>query len=130
MADVEPNSDEESPHDVLAAEMYAMPAPDPGINDPAKQPHDVLAAEMYAMPAPDPTIHHPPVVLPEDLTGVAEPVDVLAAEEFAMPAPPSHPDAGDGGWSSRGSTLRPWALLAIAAIAILLVRRAAQRAAE
>jgi hypothetical protein len=49
--------------------------------------HDVLAAEMFAMPAPDPTLHHRPVVLPDDPTGIAEPHDVLAAEEFAMPAP-------------------------------------------
>lgn len=52
--------------------------------DPA---HDILAAEEFAVPAPDPSIHHPPVVLPEDPTGIAEPHDVLAAEEFAMPAP-------------------------------------------
>jgi hypothetical protein len=49
--------------------------------------HDVLAAEAFAMPAPDPSLHHGPVVLPDDPTGIAEPHDVLAAEEFAMPAP-------------------------------------------
>jgi hypothetical protein len=46
----------EEPHDVLAAEEFAMPArsagdlpPDPtGI----REPHDVLAAEEFAMPAP------------------------------------------------------------------------------
>jgi hypothetical protein len=53
-------------------------------NEPA---HDVLAAEMFAVPAPDPTIHHGPVRLPEDPSGIEEPHDVLAAEEFAMPAP-------------------------------------------
>lgn len=53
--------------------------------------HDVLAAEAFAVPAPDPSLHHDPVQLPEDPTGIAEPHDVLAAEEFAMPAgrPPS-----------------------------------------
>lgn len=49
--------------------------------------HDVLAAEAFAMPAPDPSLHHGPVVLPGDPTGIAEPHDVLAAEEFPMPAP-------------------------------------------
>jgi hypothetical protein len=53
-------------------------------NEPA---HDILAAEMFAVPAPDPTIHHGPVRLPEDPSGIEEPHDVLAAEEFAMPAP-------------------------------------------
>ena len=48
--------------------------------------HDVLAAEAFAVPTPDPSLHHGPVELPEDPTGIAEPHDVLAAEEFAMPA--------------------------------------------
>ena len=54
-------------------------------------PHDVLAAEMFAVPAPDPILHHGPLVVPGDLTGSREPRDVLAAEEFAMPAPPEIP---------------------------------------
>ncbi len=50
--------------------------------------HDVLAAEEFGVPAPDPDLHHHgPVALPEDPTGIAEPHDVLAAEEFALPAP-------------------------------------------
>jgi hypothetical protein len=48
--------------------------------------HDVLAAEEFAVPGPDPALHPPPVVLPEDPTGISAPHDVLAAEEFAMPA--------------------------------------------
>ena len=52
----------------------------------------MLAAEAFAMPAPDPELRHGPVVLPEDPTGIEEPHDVLAAEEFAMPAP--HGSAG------------------------------------
>jgi hypothetical protein len=48
--------------------------------------HDILAAEAFAVPTPDPSLHHQPVVLPEDPSGIAEPHDVLAAEEFAMPA--------------------------------------------
>jgi hypothetical protein len=49
--------------------------------------HDILAAEAFAVPAPDPTLHHGPIVVPEDPTGIAEPHDILAAEEFPMPAP-------------------------------------------
>jgi hypothetical protein len=48
--------------------------------------HDVLAAEEFALPAPDPSIGHPPVVLPDDPSGISEAHDVLAAEEFALPA--------------------------------------------
>jgi hypothetical protein len=77
---------DEPPHDVLAAEAFAVPAPDPGLLE--AQARDVLAAEAFAVPAPDPVLHHGPVVLPGDLTGAAEPRDVLAAEEFAMPAAP------------------------------------------
>jgi hypothetical protein len=54
------------------------------IEEPA---HDVLAAEEFPMPAPDPVLHHGPVTLPDDPTGIAQPHDVLAAEEFPMPAP-------------------------------------------
>ena len=58
-------------------------------------PHDVLAAEEFAMPAPDPDLHHQdPVELPADPPGIVEPHDVLAAEEFPIPAvahkSPSH----------------------------------------
>jgi hypothetical protein len=50
--------------------------------------HDVLAAEEFGVPAPDPDLHHHgPVALPEDPTGIVEPHDILAAEEFALPAP-------------------------------------------
>ena len=53
----------------------------------AEQPHDVLAAEEFALPAPDPDLHHEdPVELPDDPTGIVEPHDVLAAEEFPIPA--------------------------------------------
>ena len=54
--------------------------------------HDVLAAEAFAMPGPDPSLHHGPLILPQDPTGTEEPHDVLAAEEFPMPAMPPHPD--------------------------------------
>ena len=28
--------------------------------------HDVLAAEEFGVPAPDPTLHHGPITLPDD----------------------------------------------------------------
>src|SRR5581483_8496987 len=52
--------------------------------------HDVLAAEAFAVPAPDPQLRHDPVVLPEDPTGIPEPHDILAAEEFPMPSARPH----------------------------------------
>ncbi len=56
--------------------------------DDREPPHDILAAEEFGVPAPDPALHHHgPVILPADPTGIAGPHDVLAAEEFAMPAP-------------------------------------------
>jgi hypothetical protein len=48
--------------------------------------HDILAAEAFAMPAPDPAFRHD-LVIPGDPAGIVEPHDILAAEEFAMPAP-------------------------------------------
>jgi hypothetical protein len=47
---------------------------------PAEEPaHDVLAAEEFAMPAPD-----PPHSVPEDPSGIPEPHDVLAADEYPL----------------------------------------------
>ncbi len=47
----------EEPHDVLAAEEFAMPTRDagPAPGDPTgiEEPHDVLAAEEFAMPVAD-----------------------------------------------------------------------------
>jgi hypothetical protein len=84
--------------------------------------HDVLAAEAFAMPAPDPELHHhEPVVLPDDPTGEPEPHDVLAAEEFPMPAPRPHPAAvlakRRGGWG------RMLAEVAGALVLLSLLRR-------
>jgi hypothetical protein len=81
--------------------------------------HDVLAAEEFAMPSPDPTIHHGPVMLPNDPTGIVEPHDVLAAEEFAMPAVRMHADV-----QRRRAFLPPtWVLLAAAALLLVGRRR-------
>jgi len=87
--------------------------------------HDVLAAEAFAVPAPDPELRHHRVVLPDDPSGIAEPHDILAAEEFAMPAvtPPR------GGALARGAgSPRRAALGAVAALLALVgLRRRARR---
>jgi hypothetical protein len=88
---------------------------------PAEDPaHDVLAAEAFAMPAPDPVLHHGPVRLPEDPTGIEEPHDVLAAEEFPMPA--SRPVARTGGrWLARRDGSARKAMLGFVAVAGALI---------
>ena len=78
---------------------------------------DILAAEAFAMPAPDPDLRHGPVVLPEDPTGVAVPHDVLAAEEFAMPAAPSEAAHTE---SPRGGGSRRWSAVGAAAVLLAL----------
>ena len=48
----------QGPHDVLAAEEFAMPTRDdryPADPTGIHEPHDVLAAEEFPMPAPEPT---------------------------------------------------------------------------
>jgi hypothetical protein len=60
------------------------------MSDRSERARDVLAAEAFAMPTPDPALHHGPVALPADPAdpaGREAPHDVLAAEEFPMPAP-------------------------------------------
>ena len=59
--------------------------------------HDILAAEAFAVPAPDPRLRLG-LVLPDDPVGIPEPHDILAAEEFAMPAP----ELGGPPWGARG----------------------------
>lgn len=62
--------------------------PEPDASD---QPHDVLAAEQFAMPAPEAAWRpERPLELPPEPNASDRPHDVLAAEEFAMPAPPPH----------------------------------------
>jgi hypothetical protein len=99
-----------------------------------ERPHDVLAAEAFAMPAPDPELHHHgPIALPEDPTGIEEPHDVLAAEEFPMPAPrPSGSSAvaGVGNALARhagGLGTRGIAVVAGLAGALLIVLRRSAR---
>ncbi len=74
---------------------------------PQEPPRDVLAAEEFALPAPDPLLRPEHLVLPPDLVGV-EPRDVLVAEEFAIPAPgEAHelPPVGTAGASRSGRTV-------------------------
>ncbi len=86
--------------------------------------HDVLAAEAFAVPAPDPNLRHRPVVLPEDPSGIAEPHDILAAEEFAMPAVKQESSQGalarSRGLLARGAE-SPWRAALGAAGALLAV---------
>ncbi|HTW12734.1 MAG TPA: hypothetical protein VME01_08330 [Solirubrobacteraceae bacterium] len=55
-------------------------------NEGDTQPTDVLAAEEFVLPAPDPALHHENLELPGDPVS-EEPHDVLAAEEFPLPDP-------------------------------------------
>jgi hypothetical protein len=83
--------------------------------------HDILAAEAFAMPAPEPRLH-PELLLPDDPAEILGPHDILAAEEFAMPAP----DAGPRGQAVRQATApgRPrWAGLAGAGLLAYWVGR-------
>lgn len=98
------------------------------INTMSQQPttaHDVLAAEEFGVPAPDPSLRHGPVTLPGDPAGSAEPHDVLAAEEFAMPAP-SSAAAEPFGLAQRTSR-SPGAILVAGTLAVLAVRRLRSR---
>jgi hypothetical protein len=81
--------------------------------------HDILAAEEFGMPAPDPVLHHGPVTLPADPTGIAEPHDVLAAEEFAMPAP-RH---GHGSVVAGQDSSRRMLYVGLGALALLVLGR-------
>jgi hypothetical protein len=86
--------------------------------------HDVLAAEAFAMPAPDPSLHQRPVVLPDDPTGIAEPHDVLAAEEFPMPAPR---DPRSGGLVRPEKASHRLGIAAAAGLLLLFARRLLRR---
>jgi hypothetical protein len=106
--------------------MASMSETEPSTNEPAtgEPAHDVLAAEAFAMPAPDPVLHHGPVTLPDDPTGIEEPHDVLAAEDFAMPAPPP---AG-GAATPRATPLKRLAMaVALGAVAVMVVRQLVRR---
>lgn len=93
---------------------------------PAEEPaHDILAAEAFAVPGPDPSLRHGPVVLPEDPSGIAEPHDILAAEEFAMPVgrPARTPRGALGRGSGPKVSLGAIAAAGLAALAASRLRR-------
>ncbi|HET9720017.1 MAG TPA: hypothetical protein VFP55_08075 [Solirubrobacteraceae bacterium] len=108
------------PHDILAAEAFAMGEGDPGLHREAA--HDILAAEAFALPSADRGSRHTP---PDEHTDDPAPHDVLSAEEYAMPAATPHALPPDGGrW--RGPR-RSWAPLVGWAAALMLVRALARR---
>lgn len=123
--------EDEPPHDILAAEAFAMGEGDRGLHrDPV---HDVLAAEEFAVPAPDPRLHArreartgPP---PGSGRGGGDeadaPHDILAADEFALPGAELHnvPPGWHPAVSSRGDTRgRVW-LAAVTVVALWRWRR-------
>ncbi|HET9104952.1 MAG TPA: hypothetical protein VFN55_16495 [Solirubrobacteraceae bacterium] len=115
----DPRLHSEAPHDILAAEEFELPYVDPSLH--SDPPHDILAAEEFELPAPDPNLHHGPFTPPGDPSGIAEPHDVLAADEFAVPAGPPTP-------SSRSSSVadeprRTLLILGALALVALLRRR-------
>jgi hypothetical protein len=116
----------ERPHDVLAADEFAMPGFDPELHARAEPAHDVLAADEYGMPAADPDLHHRHVALPPDPSGFAEPHDVLAAEAYAMPAPRRR-EPGAGLVERRGGGSRLAVEAGLLLVALLLVRRLLRR---
>jgi hypothetical protein len=102
-------------------EPQAIPA-EPNASD---EPHDVLAAEEFAMPAPEEARHRRPIVLPPEPNPSEEAHDVLAAEEFAMPAPEPRPPF-DAAPAKRRSRALP-ALAGLGALALWRKRRRARR---
>jgi hypothetical protein len=66
--------------------------------------HDILAAEAFAVPAPDPRLERGRVEVPEDPSGISEPHDILAADEFPMPAAQRQPATG----TLARATASPW----------------------
>jgi hypothetical protein len=108
-----PSKPADGPHDVLAAEEFVVPAPDPGLH--VDRPHDVLAAEEFELGTADPVLHRGRVTPPPDPSGIAEPHDVLAAEEFAVPAGPSVVPAGRSGVpAGSGGGVKPGSWTAVA----------------
>ncbi len=98
--------------------------PEPNASEEA---HDVLAAEEFAMPAPEAAWRdRGPLELPREPNASEEAHDVLAAEEFAMPAPPPHVAFASAPAPSHGPSRRGLAAAAAgigAAVVALLHRR-------
>lgn len=96
--------------------------PEPNASEEA---HDVLAAEQFAMPAPQAAWHSGPLELPPEPNPSDEPHDVLAAEEFAMPAPPPHVEFASAPAPSKRPERRhvAAAAAAVGAALVALLRR-------
>jgi hypothetical protein len=90
-----------------------------------EQAHDVLAADQFAVPAPDSLRHTGPVVLPDDPTGDAEPHDILAAEGFAIPA--ANHTWGDRISARPGGNARLVVELLIGLAVVMSIRRRGRR---
>ena len=94
---------------------------------PDERAHDVLAAEAFAVPTPDPSLRHHPISLPDDPSGIAEPHDVLAAEEFAMPAPRGSSAAAGPAGRIAAKARRPVQIVAMIAVALGVLRALRRR---
>jgi hypothetical protein len=109
------NGVDDRPHDVLAADEFAMPTRRPHPEDPhAEDPeaHDVLAADEFAVPARGTST-------PDPHADDREPHDVLAADEFALPSAGAPHEHGSAGPSQRARV----ALVVGVALAFVLLRR-------
>ena len=96
----------------------------------SEEPHDVLAAEQFAMPAPEAAWHAGPVRLPPEPNASEEAHDVLAAEEFAMPAPPPHVAFASAPAPARRPSRRHLGLGAAAAGLVVLLAAIVRRRAR
>jgi len=101
------SSQPEPPHDVLAAEEFAVGTGDPRLH--REPPHDVLAAEEFAVGTADPRLRHDGALAGVDLSA---PAAALASEPHRPPL--------------RGR-LVPAAGAAAAALLALWVRRGLRR---
>ena len=96
-------------------------------DQPESEPVDVLAAEEFAVPAPDPALRPEHLELPPDPV-TDEPHDVLAAEAFPMPSPE---EAHKVPSASRGNRAAVRVGVSLApTVALWLLRRARRRRSE
>ena len=112
----------EAAHDVLAAEVFGVPAADPVLHEAHEAAHDVLAAEVFGVLAADPALHHGSG-LPATQAGGPERHHEPAAEQCRAPGS-LHPRAG--GALTRGTDCAArWVAgaAALGAVALWLRRR-------
>jgi hypothetical protein len=117
---VDRKPDPEPPHDILAAEAFALGEGDRRLHrEPA---HDVLAAEAFAMGEADRGRRHVP---PDEHSDDPVAHDVLSAEEYAMPAGDHH--SVPPGSVARPSRRSSWLQVLAAGGALVLARRLRRR---